>query len=305
MDISRNSFINLAEKDVARRVREAGTRVCVFPINGTRRWFFLEHNTDGSDPWLLYMQAASQRHIQLYKLFFEHGIDTLLTPIFGPDILERGSDYMRMAAPGMEMLVSHPWFAEFYRKYDVRVRFYGDYRKHLADTPYAYLSDIFDSAAERTASHSTHRLFYGVFAHDATETLAALSIDYFQKHGTRPDRRKLVELYYGEYIPPVDLFIGFDKFAAFDMPLLATGSEDLYFMVAPSPYLTREGLRDILYDHLVTRRSDSLDYSALTREDWAAMRQFYRANQRRTLGVGHQHPRLGMWSPLPPGDLTP
>ncbi len=40
-------------------------------------------------------------------------------------------------------------------------------------------------------------------------------------------------LYYGEYVAPVDLFVGFDKFCTFDMPLIATGDEDLYFHGQP------------------------------------------------------------------------
>ena len=115
-----------------------------------------------------------------------------------------------------------------------------------------------------------------------------------------PDKRTLVELYYGEYVEPVDLFIGFSKFRAFDMPLLTTGTEDLYFTVSPSPYLTERQLRDILYDHLFTRPGD-LDYSAMDGDDWARMNGFYRANLGNTLGVGIK--RGEVWYPLPQVEL--
>lgn len=299
-----DSFLNLSTLEVARLVRREGPKVCVFPINGTRRWFILEHqaNSVGSSGDA-YLDIMSRRHVELYQLFFDHGIDTLLTPIFGPDLLERGEDYVSMAAEGMARLGSHADFLDFYRDYDVRVAFYGDYRRFLDPTPHGYLSETFAETAEMTRSHHQHRLFFGVFAHDATQTVAELSIDYYEEHGRVPDKRALVRLYYGDEVAPVDLFIGFDKFSAFDMPLVSTGQEDLYFTVAPSPYLTESQLRVILHDHLYVRPEPQTDYTELGSEDWTAMRRFYRANVGNTQGVGARLNQGGFWYPLPQVDL--
>jgi hypothetical protein len=232
-------------------------------------------------------------------------VDTLLTPIFGPDLLERGDGYLQMAAAGMAMLANHPVFTEFYDRYQVRVRFYGDHRKYLGPTPYAYLSDLFDEITQKTSHHTKHRLLFGAFAHDATETIAELSVRHFVEHGCPPHKRTLVEMYYGEYIPPVNFYIGFDRFTAFDMPLVSTGNEDLYFMVAPSPYLTAVQLRDILFDHLYSRHgTDEPDYDDLSPEDWKQIREFYQANIGKTIGVGSKHERFGYWYPLPQTQLT-
>ncbi len=95
----------------------------------------------------------------------------------------------------------------------------------------------------------------------------------------------------------MSLFIGFDKPCAFDMPLVATGSEDLYFTICPSPYLSSGQLRAILYDHVYSRRTGEEDYASLEAGEWHAMKEFYRANADRTLGVGT---RVGqIWYPLP------
>jgi hypothetical protein len=204
-----------------------------------------------------------------------------------------------MAADGLTRIATAPEFLDFYRAYDVRVRFYGDHRKHLGPTPHAGLSDLFDALAEQTKHHSRHRLFFGVFAHDAAETVAELGIRYYAEHGKAPDKQTIVELYYGEYVPPVDIFIGFDKLCAFDMPLIATGNEDLYFTVSPSPYLTETQLRDILHDHLYRRHDTEPDYSAMTEEDRALMRTLYHANLGKTLGIGGVEKRWGYWYPLP------
>ncbi len=293
-------FQGLAESEVARLVRAAGPKVCVFPINGTRRWFMLEHaaqtDEDRSDT---YLDVCGRRHIELYRLLFSHGLDTLLTPVFGPDLLERGEGYMEVAARGLAMLASHPAFLTFYDDCDVRVRFYGDYERFFAPTPYAYLTGLYDEVMARTASNQGSRLFFGVCAHDAAEAVAEIAIRYHAEHGCVPDRRALVELYYGEPVGSVDLFIGFDKFCAFDMPLVATGNEDLYFTVSPSPYLTARQLRDILYDHLFARAGAEPDYAAMAAEGWAAMKEFYGVNRDRTLGLGTKRMPEGIWYPLP------
>lgn len=293
-------FRHLPAEEIARLVRKAGPKVCVFPINGTRRWFMLEHPPGpDEDPLVTYLDVTGRRHIELYQMFFDHGVDTLLTPVFGPDLLERGQDYMHLAAAGLSRLATHLDFLDFYRAYQVRVRFYGDYRLFFEPTPYAYLSDLFDRVTAQTAAHNRYRLFFGVCAQDATEAIARLAVRYHAEHGHIPDKRTLVELYYGEYVGPVDFFIGFDKFCVFDMPLIATGNEDLYFTVSPSPYLTEVQLRDILYDHLYTRRGKEPDYLNMGPEAWAWMREFYQANMGRTIGVGADRQFGDFWYPLP------
>lgn len=299
-------FQRLPMGDIARLVREVGPKVCVFPINGTRRWFMLEHSPVQVEDFMsAYLNAITRRLIELYQLLFDHGLNTLLTPSLSPDVMARGGDYMQMAAEGFARLATHPNFLDFYKAYGVRVRFYGDYRKFFDLTPYAYLSDLFDELTAQTMAHDRHRLFFGLFAHDPAETIAELAIHYHIEHGYAPDKRTLVELYYGEYVEPVGLFVGFSKFRAFDMPLVTTGTEDLYFTVSPSPYLTERQLRDILYDHLYARRGEP-DYSAMHPDDRNLMRSFYQANLERTLGLGTKH--NGVWYPLPqvkpPADLA-
>ena len=299
------TFLNLPTEEVAQIVQEAGPKVCVFPINGTRRWFMIEH-PDAMDENLTksYSDIVGQRYIELYQLFFDHGITTLLSPIFGADLMERGEQYVQAVTAGMARLTQHPDFLEFYETYQVRVRFYGDYQRQLENTPYAYLVELFEEITQQTKNYDQNRLFFGVFASDATECIAELSIRYYTRQQRVPNRRTVIELYYGEYVPPVDLFIGFDKFSAFDMPLLAIGQEDLYFTVAPSPYLTEQQLRELLYDHLYTRPEEETDYAELTADDRHFMREFYQANINNTQGIGVRQKHGGFWIPLPQVKLS-
>lgn len=304
-NINRELFYKLPADEIAKLVRAAGPKVCVFPINGTRRWFMLEyHEKTKKNITLVYdelFDLMASRSISIFKDCFDHGLDTILTPAYGPDLLERGEEETQMVVSGLARMTNHPAFLDFYDSYQVRVRFYGDYRKILIQTPYAYLIQMFDNLTNRTMTNNRYRLFIGLFAQDATESIAELAIKYYSQYKNAPDKHKLVELYYGEYVEPVSLFIGFDKFSAFDMPLIATGNEDLYFTVNPSLFFNKQQLREILFDHLYDRRTEETNYSSMQPKEWTAMEKFYQINKGRTLGVGIQ--RDGIWYPLPQVEL--
>jgi len=295
-----NHFLNLPTDEVAALVRASGSKVCVFPINGTRRWFLLEFgDRQWEDPIHAYIDITGKQHITLYKLFFDHGIETLITPVIGPEILATREAYMqKIGAEGLARLATHPDFLTFYDEYGVRARFYGEYRKYLAGTPYEHLSDIFDSLAETTRQHNRFRLFFGAFADNlnATQWAAEQAVQYFQKHGTVPSREQIVAMYYGEYVEKADIFIGFDRFTVFDYPFLNSGEEDLYFTVAPSLYLDAIQLRMILYDHLYMRRAQEPDYDQLEIEEQNWLRRYYRSAKLAIQGIGRI--RNNVWLPF-------
>ncbi|HTP09410.1 MAG TPA: hypothetical protein VMP08_14245 [Anaerolineae bacterium] len=303
MDIE--TFQQLPVIEVARLVRAAGPKVCGFPINGTRRWFALEHADEASLGHLTYMRRAGDRSIEVCRTIFDHGIDTLLIPIFGPAVAARGSDYQPLIEPGLRWFATDQAMLDFYDAYDVRVSLYGDGPRLYPQ--YASAWEAFNIVAERTAHHQRYRLFYGACADDPTETIAQLSLKHYQTHGQLPNKRQIVEAYYGVYVEPLSFCIGFEPMAMFDLPLVASGMEDLYFMVSPSLYLDDYTLRAILFDHLYARRT--LDnYAHFSEADWSTLDRFYRLNRHHVIGIGRQAEWGGWWSPLPqvtlPDDLV-
>jgi hypothetical protein len=276
----------LSVEEVARIVSNKGPLVCAVAVNGTRRWFTLEY-PDCQHPEQTYLDAMTELQVKLCQMFFDHGVDTLVMPVFGPDLLDRGEDYTQMAMEGLMRLATHPQLTEFYKAQQVRVNFYGDYRAHLQHLPEAAeLFAALDAVVAQTRSYSRRRLFYGVFAHDGTQTVAQLAIEFYQQHQRAPTQVELIERYYGEPLSAVNLFVGFDTFCAFDMPLLSTAETDLYFTVSPTPYLTPHGVRHILYDHLFARRAAPVDYSQMKPEAWQRMCAFYRGHGDVVAGVG-------------------
>lgn len=98
--VSEKEFLDLPLVSVAEIVRCRGPKVSVFPFDGTRRWFHLECNPQYDD----YQQAALRQSIRILKMLFEHGIETVISPIFSDDLLDRGDRYIVQALEGMALL---------------------------------------------------------------------------------------------------------------------------------------------------------------------------------------------------------
>ena len=290
-------FLELSTEEVAALVRASGPKVCVFPINGTRRWFLLEHAAEIQDDFFeAYMHTSIKNHVDLCAMLFDHGIEILLAPVFGRELMHRGDEYtQRVGIDGLVRTATDKNYHQFFERYDVKVRFYGDYRDVLTGTPYEYALSSMYAVTAATKHNQTFRLFFGVFADEVTETISRLSVEHYLAQGSIPDKQTLIRKYYGEELPPVSLFIGFDKFSVFDMPLLTTGEEDLYFSLSPSPYMTQHQLRAILYDHLYVRPAPEPDYTKLTLAELDWLREYYRNNKDHAFGVGKL--KFNLWVP--------
>jgi adenosine tuberculosinyltransferase len=297
--ITREEFLRLPTEKVAELVRAEGSQTGVLVVDGTRRWFVLEYDqaTDSvGDFFERYLTVSIRRHVELCAMMFNHGIDTLLTPVFGSELLTRGDEYTKkVGIDGFLQLATAPTLLDFCKKNEVRVKFYGDYIKFLENSPYSYALDALNEVVEKTKNYTRSRLFFGLFADNSTETIAELCIRHFQQTGKVPNRSELIKSYYGEDVEPVSLFIGFGKFCVFDYPLLQTGAENLYFSISPSPYATEKQVRQILFDHLYTRRQPDPDYESLTNDTIANLRKYYQLHRDNALGVGNME--LGVWTP--------
>jgi hypothetical protein len=289
-------FLALPGWRIAELVRAKGN-VCGFPVNGTRRWFEIEAYRRGwENRPAAYLREAFRQYREVFELFFAHGLTTLLCPIMGPDLMERGAAYREMAAEGLRELAVGSLFQDFYRQHGVRVGFYGDYADWFAGNGMAGLAEAFEQARAMTMNNGERRVFFGVFADDPAEQLAKISVAFYQSTGRAPCRGEIVERYYGEMVEPVGLFIGSGAPAVFDIPLLLSGSESLYFTVIPSLYLDEGMLRRILYDYLFCRNLLE-DYSRLEQNELNSMAEVTRAQRDRILGVGKRSQDGSFWLP--------
>jgi adenosine tuberculosinyltransferase len=281
-------FRALPTQEICKLVQAASTDVCVFTIEGTRRWYLLEHMQDSPENYLDgYFDAALHRYAEVFAQMYEHGLNTLVVPMFQNFLMKRSPAYVRKAVDGLVALAAHPTMRDLYDHYDIRVQVYGDYQRVLDEigSPHA---PAFDALVEQTSMHRTRRMFMGILEDDPVETIVRHTLYYYEQYHHAPDRQALIEMYYGEAVAPFDLYIGYDRFSADDMPLLAAGNQDLFFMMAPSLSLTETQLRDILYAHLYTPLDHRPEYTDLNGGQLDSMRVEYEASRQRTFRVAVQ-----------------
>jgi hypothetical protein len=268
-----------------------------WPYNGTRRWYvaYRRRNPEAKD----YLGVLIRRQAELHRLIFAHGVSVILAPSFGTETLKRGEAYTRYALGGLAQLPDD----EVYRALidsGVRIRFYGDYEQALTAADLHSALETCSILTDATASGEGPLLLIGLFADDPYPTIARLSLEFAGREGRPPNRAELIEAYYGLPVPDLSLYVGFAQPEMFDVPLLATGLEHLYATLNPSPDLTERQLREILYDHLVTRRSAPVDYDALSPEAQLELAEYAERCKGSTLGIGRIDPLTGLWRPLIP-----
>ena len=272
-----------------------------WPYNGTRRWYiaYRRRKPDAKG----YLRVLIRRQAELHRLIFAHGVSVILAPSFGAETLRRGEVYTRYALGGLALLPND----EVYRALidsGVRIRFYGDYERALADVGLSSALDACAALAAESAWGEGPLLLIGLFADDPYPTIARLSVEFAEREGRPPGRAELIEAYYGLPVPDLSLYVGFAQPEMFDVPLLTTGLEHLYATLNPSPDLTERQLREILYDHLVTRRAPPVDYGALSPKAQLELATYTERGKGDTLGLGRIDPLTGLWRPsLPMRDL--
>lgn len=288
-------WLGWSTEEVARWVSAQPQPVVMgWPPNGTRRWYlsYRREHPDAPD----YVTTTIRRQAEVHRMVFAHGVRVVAAPHFGADLLRRGQAYTRTVLGGLLRLGEDAINKEMFED-GLRVRFYGDYEEVL-DTPvFRPMLEACANLTAATASGDGPLLLIGLFADAPYPRLARLSVDFANKRGRPPNRQELVEAYYGLAVPDLGLYLGFLRPALFDVPLLATGREDLYATLAPSADLTEKQLREILYDHLVTRRTPEADYEGLSDEALAALAEYDERHEGTTLGTGRIDPLTGVWKP--------
>jgi hypothetical protein len=187
-------------------------------------------------------------------MVFANGVGVLLVPLFGTELLKRGEVYKEYVLGGLSGLSEDETYRRMFDE-GLRVRFYGDYEETLDTPSLRPVLRACEALMDATASGDGPLLMIGLFADEPYSTISRLSVEFAREHGRPPDRGEMIKRYYGVPLPDLSLYLGFIQPQLFDVPLLATGREDLYFTLNPSPGLTEPQLRGILYDHLVTRRA--------------------------------------------------
>lgn len=261
--------------------------VCVvWAAGGTRRQATLEGVTSEQ-----YVMWGLGRQLQIAALFFERGVQHLFIPVLGPPQVREIGPY-RERLFGTLQAIGSPEARAAYTDMQIRVRCYG--HEHIPG-----LSTLIDELGAETAQHTRGTLWYTLVVNDEMEAItAAVQAAVAAKARTHAE---MVSAFYGECVPPVDVFISFGKpMVGYLMPPLLGEQAACYWTTHPSYDLSGTDIDRIFQDSTVKRATWKANkqerYGALSQE---AMRSYY--SQRYILGEGEQ--RQGFWYPLPAPSL--
>lgn len=302
--MDREEFLKLDVEACAALVREHGKKTCVFWVNGTRRWYLLEHRAQLSsgqveDYAAAYAEACAEQLTRCLHLLYSHGIDTVIIPALVPLNMLRGNEYMDDYLLGfVEQMVNNSRFRSVIQHHRIRGFGYGEMEEMLTEGQRDRFVRAKETATGWTAGHDGGRVFFGFCAADsANAALIALKRIGNERDPLTLTRADLVHAYYGDVIDRVHFSIAHGRMSAHSTPFMMAG-EDLYFMVSPSFYFDETILKAILYDHLYERRINDLDYELLTEHNWAELRELYRSSRHQVLGLGRQNISGKVWTPI-------
>jgi hypothetical protein len=300
----RRKFTSLSPAEIAALVRKHGRpKVGVFVPDGTKRLgLALSNALPGTDDFLSRTATLSIQYAQdNLRVFFDHGLETLLVPMFSKSVLARGERYRQdVALKILEMLFRSEDWLEFYRTYQIQVRVYGD-KDFLREVGCRVALPWIAATQELTVQHQRHILLYGIGGDPWVGAgLAELGVRFFQERGRMPTYEEQVEAYYGKPVKPADFFIMSTKLSgAGALPPLICGRETaMYFLIAPGVWaLTPEVYKEIVYDLIFLRNYHEPEGVARTSalQQAEALQDYYTSWRTVVIGLG----RIigGTWTP--------
>lgn len=296
--LTRDEFLKLSAKKMCEIVREAGRpKVGVFLPDGTRRAAIIWFGYDPEDEDFAgnYIDFELNLFMNNIEIMFEHGLPTLIIPILNHDNFKRGKKFLKNTLyPVLSQLLTSKKWMDFYKKYDINVRIYGDI-EYAVKEGHKDFKDFVKFAQENTANHKSHKLFWGIAASNSMEhrRLMDLGIEFYKQHNRYPTPEEKVDLYYGEPIDYVDFLIRAAALRDSDLsPPIITGKKTHYYFLVISNLIsfTPKVFRSILYD-LIICREKVLGMKIYSKEDIEdldlnELKEYYKMNKHSVIGVG-------------------
>jgi hypothetical protein len=240
---SLSEWLHLDDQHIAGLVAQKAATAAIY-LNGTRRWFLSQNKS-----WAEYAKTTGTAQRSLSCMFYGHGLQTLIQPLLGYDLLSRGHDYLKLAVEqGLMELVSED-YRSWFHELEIRVNLYGNWVAPLTEMGFAPVVEALQELISETNHYTRYSLLFGVFADAALDYIVSLA-------QTAHQGDDLLRQFYGQPIGPINLIVGSGQPVIWDLPLLDINKANLYFIQAPTFCLDKQSLRHILYDHLYQRSND-------------------------------------------------
>lgn len=293
-EIGREEFLELPTGDIRKIVQDQQKpRVGIFVADGNRRLVMCRTRlSPKSDEFYSeYARFFVDSLQECLNIFFDHGLEILFFPLFGPSLLLRKNKFQSITLPNAyhKIFQTDEWF-QFYNEKGIRVKTYGDMSQlEKIDVNRLNFTKGINQMVEKTAPHDKHILFFGFMSENTPGMeMPQLIIDFYKNNNRTPIPREMVEIYYGESIPPTDFLLLSDKLSTRALPpLISTQHTQIYYLPVPGFLgLNTTTFRKVLYDLLFFHPQDSIpEYTDNHLKNIESLDKFYQQHKNTVIGI--------------------
>lgn len=301
-----DSFFALSDEETAQFVHEnGGPRVVTLVDDGTRRTGLISYRMNLSQEEFMVKlnRRLARPFMDVYELVFRQGADQIFTPAMTHGRYALDSSYQRQIIAYADEVFGGEFWREWFHQQKIHCRMYGD-REMLLDEGYAHTLELADDLDAETKQYSK-KLWLGFACSTAIEQIRFAEQEALRggrKHNQHPYQNgypDLVRAYYGEEIPPVDVFIRPCECRLSEtMPPFLGEYAECYFTPVPATEMKGDWYRKVLYDYMFVRRRtfgaksyrENLEPEAL-----AYLRGYYEKNATTVMGLGHRVGGFWLW----------
>ncbi len=263
---NRSEFLALPDKAVRELVREKGKpRGGVFIADGNRRLMLCKTRSKPNSETFYreYARFFADALKKAMNTFFNHGLETLFFPLFGPSLLVRKNGFQSIAIPYVfeEVFKSKEW-QRFYKQKGIRVKTYGDLsRLDEIDSNRLNMEAGIRDCVVKTAGNGERAVFFGFMAETSLEgSIPGRLVNLYKEKGRTPSHEEIIEDYYGQAVTNADFVIFSNKLSLGALPpLISTaGTKPYYFPVPGFLAFDSKSYREILFDLLFEQPRESI-----------------------------------------------
>ncbi len=264
-------------------------------VDGTRRHYLIHNNQIAIKDYNDYAIFEGTAYAKVYELLFSLGIQTILTSILYPPNFQRPQAYVEKAIAMSELIFLGGIFSDFYKKWNVRARLYGDYDFSPAAQHVSKSLQGLANTLEKNTPTGERLLLLGYNAGSFNEELISRTLDLRVRFERPPSEDELRIECFPHGPKQINLYIGAGNLTVGKVlpPILDQGTNfyNLAFLALDLQEIT---FRKILYDYLFNRQLITDDFMQYSGADLQTLKTYYKEHWDCLVGLG-QAIGPGIW----------
>lgn len=299
-------FFELSDEETAQFVQaNQGPQVVTLVDDGTRRTGLISYRMNLSqDEFMVKLNRRLARpFMETYERLFRQGANHIFTPAMTHGRYALDANYQRQITAYANEVFGGEFWREWFHQQKVHCRVYGD-RDMLLEQGYGRTLEFADALASETKGYA-RKLWLGFACSTAIEQIRFAekrALEGGRAHDHHPYQNgypDLVRGYYGEDVPPVDIFIRPCECRLSEtMPPFLGEYAECYFTPVPATEMRGDWYRKVIYDFMFVRRRtfgaksyrENLEPEALE-----YLRGYYERHATTVMGLGHRVGGFWLW----------